>query len=120
MRFTEYHNGVAVIKDKALLKDAMQRLAELEDLEEQGLLLKLPVAEGDTVYKIITRFECDCDYECEEYFQFKCEDDMPCEHEYEVHRVMEYEFHKEILGMLGKTIFLTRAEAEKALAEMEK
>ena len=39
MRYTEYHAGVAVIKDKALLKEAMQKLAELEDLEAQKRLL---------------------------------------------------------------------------------
>lgn len=39
MRYTEYHAGVAVIKDKALLKEAMQKLATLEDLEEQRKLL---------------------------------------------------------------------------------
>ncbi len=30
-RLTEYHNGVAVIKDKSRLKEAMQRLAEYEN-----------------------------------------------------------------------------------------
>lgn len=39
MRYTEYHAGVAVIKDKALLKEAMAKLAKLEDLEEQRRLL---------------------------------------------------------------------------------
>lgn len=39
MRYTEYHTGVAVIKDKALLKEAMAKLAKLEDLEEQRRLL---------------------------------------------------------------------------------
>lgn len=34
MRYTEYHNGVAVIKDKALLKGAMAKLAKIEDEEE--------------------------------------------------------------------------------------
>lgn len=33
-RFTEYHNGVAVIKDKALMKDAMRKLAGYEDAQE--------------------------------------------------------------------------------------
>ena len=28
MRYTEYHDGVAVIKDKALLKEAMAKLAK--------------------------------------------------------------------------------------------
>lgn len=31
---------------------AVEKLAEYEDLEEQGKLLKLPVAVGDTVYRI--------------------------------------------------------------------
>ena len=30
---------------------AIQKLAEYEDLEEQGLLLKLPCKVGDTVYR---------------------------------------------------------------------
>lgn len=34
MRYTEYHNGVAVIKDKNLLKEAMAKLAKIEDEEE--------------------------------------------------------------------------------------
>lgn len=34
MRYTEYHDGVAVIKDKALLKDTMAKLAKIEDEEE--------------------------------------------------------------------------------------
>lgn len=33
MRYTEYHNGVAVIKDKNLLKEAMEKLAKYEDAE---------------------------------------------------------------------------------------
>lgn len=34
MRFTEYHCGVAVIKNKNNLKGAMQKLAEFEDKED--------------------------------------------------------------------------------------
>lgn len=33
MRYTEYHAGVAVIKDKALLPQAMEKLAKLEDMD---------------------------------------------------------------------------------------
>lgn len=32
-RYTEYHAGVAVIKDKRLLPGAMAKLAKLEDME---------------------------------------------------------------------------------------
>lgn len=35
MRYTEYHNGVAVIKDKTLLKNAMAKLAKYEDAEDK-------------------------------------------------------------------------------------
>lgn len=38
MRYTEYHAGKAVIKHKALLPGAMEKLARLEDLEENGRL----------------------------------------------------------------------------------
>lgn len=34
MRFTEYHCGVAVIKSKNKLKEAMKKLAEFEDKED--------------------------------------------------------------------------------------
>lgn len=34
-RLTEYHNGVAVIKDKSLLSEAMEKLAQYEDMEDQ-------------------------------------------------------------------------------------
>ena len=52
-RLTTRHNGVAVIKDKSKHKEAMEKLAHLEDLEEQGLLLKLPCKIGDKIYIII-------------------------------------------------------------------
>lgn len=36
MRYTEYHAGKAVIKDKNLLSEAMEKLAKFEDMEECG------------------------------------------------------------------------------------
>lgn len=36
MRYTERHGGVAVIKDKSKHKEAMEKLAKLEDLEEKN------------------------------------------------------------------------------------
>ena len=35
MRFTEYHCGVPVVKDKSLLSDALAKLAKYEDIEEE-------------------------------------------------------------------------------------
>lgn len=38
MRYTEYHAGKAVIKDRSLLADAMEKLARYEDAEEKDRL----------------------------------------------------------------------------------
>lgn len=38
MRYTEYHAGKAVIKDKSLLAEAMEKLAKYEDAEEKDRL----------------------------------------------------------------------------------
>ena len=47
MRYTEYHAGKAVIKDKSLLAEAMEKLARLEDSEPWLIedLKKLEVVE---------------------------------------------------------------------------
>lgn len=34
MRYTEYHDGVAVIRDKTLLPGAMTKLAKIEDMDD--------------------------------------------------------------------------------------
>lgn len=35
MRYTEYHQNIAVIKDKSILSDALAKLAKYEDIEEE-------------------------------------------------------------------------------------
>ena len=52
-RLTEYHCGVAVIQDKNKLKEAMEKLANYEDFEEQGLLMRLKCRVGDKAYHVI-------------------------------------------------------------------
>lgn len=34
MRYTEYHDGKAVIKDRTLLPGAMEKLAKIEDMDQ--------------------------------------------------------------------------------------
>lgn len=99
-------------------EEAWSKLAEYEDLEEQGILIKLPIAIGETVYKLSHIFECEYDYECKEEEPFKCECNAFCEHESKVYRVIPRPFDISMLAEFGKTVFLTKAEAEKALAEM--
>ena len=38
MRYTEYHAGKAVVRDKNLLGEAMEKLARYEDAEENDRL----------------------------------------------------------------------------------
>ena len=79
-----------------LLKYALEKLAEYEDLEEQGLLLKLPCKVGSTVYHIANKRILEVE-NVDVFFLCLC--------------VAECRF--------GKTVFLTQAEAEQKLKEME-
>lgn len=74
---------------------AIDKLAEYEDLEEQGKLLKLPVAVGTWVYEV-----------------YRFMDEGVCE--IDVHKIK-----LEDLENIGKTVFLTRQEAEDKLKETE-
>lgn len=74
------------------------KLAHYEDLEEQGLLLKLPIAKEDAFWEI-NRGTTPPSY----YKRYA--------HSYQ-HCVY-------VLERLGRTCFLTEKEAEKALAEMK-
>lgn len=60
MRYTEYHAGKAVIKDKNKLSEAMEKLARLEDAEDMNVLSKwIPCSERlpEDEYYILVSFE---------------------------------------------------------------
>lgn len=79
---------------KCGLEKALEKLAEYEDLEEQGLLVRLPCKVGTEVYYILgipNKTPCTID-KC----VFKLSD---------IHKI-------------GESLFLTREEAEKKLEEM--
>lgn len=59
------------------LIDAANRLAEYEDLEEQGRLLILPCKEGDTIYRIV-KF-CGENMGCKEFYRPTIEFEDDCE-----------------------------------------
>lgn len=81
------------------MADLRERLKEYEDLDEQGLLLRLPCKVGDIVYKIINQRD---NY-----------DDTV----YQI--VSSTIFELSMIDKIGKTVFLTQAEAEQKLKEME-
>lgn len=99
---------------KCGLEKALEKLADYEDLEEQGLLVRLPCKVGDIMFRInkgaknpvieltVTQIDITTrsynleviDRDCGELMCFKSD--------------------------IGRTIFLTREEAEKKLEEMKK
>lgn len=88
------------------LANCEQRLKHYEDLEEQGLLLKLPCKVGDTVYSL-DRFCGGYSSDCPS---------RPCEQcpDYQL-EIYEGKFQLNDISDFGKTVFITRAEAEETL-----
>ena len=89
------------------MKKMINRLAELEDLEEQGLLIRLPCKVGDTMYDIVGK---------------------PLrivEHKVDAFHIDKKGFHLQIInGVLEKKqeakVYFSREEAKKKLEEMKK
>jgi hypothetical protein len=97
-------------------------LREYEELEEKGLLLKLPCKVGTTVYAIATIYECKHDYlDCPMDFPdvYQCERNCKCEYEYKKLVVRPIIFKFEMLKDFNKKVFLTKEEAEQELKRLE-
>lgn len=84
---------------------ASEKLAEYEDLEEQGLLVRLPCPIGTTVWDI-------CGMDIRENVVSGLEYDKGG-------KWFLWTNEDECLGELNVLVFLTRKEAEKKLEEME-
>ena len=109
------------VDDVGLTTHILQELKEYRDLEEQGLLLKLPCKVGTTVYVINTIYECDNDYmDCIMEFpdRYQCERGFKCEYEHEKLVVRPESFDFKMLDNFNKTVFLTKEEAEEKLKEL--
>ena len=89
----------------------IERLAEYEDLEQQGLLLRLPCKVGDVIYEIhpltgkITQRKIKSVVVC------NCPD-------LTIMYKSGYDYSN-VQDDFGKTVFLTQAEAEQKLKEIE-
>ena len=98
------------------------KLAYYEDLEEQGLLYRLPCKVGDTVYIPKYYLDCEYDYHCPlGYAEGKnmCENGLVCDHEHKKFFISETLFDISMINSIGKTIFLTPEKAEAALEKMK-
>ena len=93
----------------------LEKLAEYEDLDEQGLLLRLPCKIGSTLYQPISN-------RINEYKAIGlCFDITRNEFMYEVAYQIGLEWYKTTCNFdcINKTVFLTKEEAEKKLKEMD-
>lgn len=103
----------AVLNMSAInVRNATEKLAEYEDLEEQGLLLKLPCKVGDTVYAIRYGEEND-------FIVVKTKI-------IEIRQNINGTFFEPLISRkayktedFGKEVFLAKSEAEKKLKEIE-
>ena len=91
----------------------LKELREYKQLEEQGLLLRLPLKIGDTVYSVTRDFISEykiCSIEKYNeglFFNWKCEKGMYVN----LRGFTNYQ--------IGKDVFFTKEEAEQKLKEME-
>lgn len=96
--------------DKCRRYVAFRKLADYEDAEEQGLLLRLPCKVGTEVYNI-TWWD-----DVQEKVVVKGKTYYRTVHK---HKVTKSTFRYFDIEEFGKTIFLTKEEAEAKLKEME-
>lgn len=123
-------DGTGVAKEEitdGLLKPfadkILTKLAVYEDLEEQGLLVRLPDDLFKKVYRITYEYtECskfgETVIDCENY---NCNCDCDSEKKfYIVENNLQFMLFCNYYNELDKTVFLTREEAAKKLEEMKK
>ena len=100
------------------IRAVLKKLADYEDLEEQGLLVRLPCKVGDTVYRVDAGAKQPIIPMTVSEIHFLC---------YKNERAVRFDaIGKEDMGEscyrledIGRIVFLTREEAEKKLEEMK-
>lgn len=103
-----------------------EKLATYEDLEEQGLLVKLPCKVGDMVWD--NDFGYPESYEIKAFSYGYCDSYVEPGIGIEDEIIFYYENYTHSISItgafpmseIGKTVFFTREEAEKKLEEMKK
>lgn len=115
-------NCVKYAEEHEQLAEWLEELKSYKDLEEQGLLVRLPCKVGDMVWD--NDFGYPESYEIKAFSYGYC--DSYVEPDTEDQIIFYYEnYSGSIAGAfpiseIGKTVFLTREEAEKKLEEMKR
>lgn len=112
-------SGICLCGECSFPENAYRKLGEYEDLEEQGKLLKLPCTVGDTVY---TNYSMQGWYFRKENRPYAAkiafiglnEADNYINIDFGDGHMIQFKFSD-----IGKTVFLTREEAEVALKQNE-
>ena len=114
-------NDIECDCSKCELEKALEKLADYEDLEEQGLLVRLPCKVGDMVWE--NDFGYPESYEIKAFSYGYC--DSYVEPDIEDQIIFYYEnYSGSITGAfpmseIGKTVFLTHKKAENKLEELK-
>lgn len=105
------------------VENMIKKLATYEDLEEQGLLVRLPADKNAEIYLISSRWTVcsECGSRFDEYSCSGCEYECDSKKEYYVYPTYLSSINADTYAnQFGKTVFLTREEAVKKLEEMKK
>ena len=90
-----------------IMTSVCEKLGKYEDLEEQGRLIKLPCKVGDTIYGLHKAMVCELDTETIGISKMPSGEIL--------YLIDGWELDK---GDFGKTVFLTKSEAEAKLKEL--
>ena len=118
-----YYSGLLVAMKGSEIIDDLVHIQNLLDLEEQGLLLKLPCRVGDTVAIVLMipstgkRYIEQVEVKEINIGKYHTRKDIQLKVEPIARRGTSYKYY---VSEWGKNIHPTLAEAEKALEEMEK
>lgn len=93
-------------------KDIVREALELKIAEEQGLLLRLPCKVGDTVYILAGRFGTFYEEDICDGFYIGRDGILQV-------KVQNHKGNHGTYGVVGKTVFFTKEEAEQKLASMQ-
>jgi hypothetical protein len=116
--YNAYSFDCQTSEERKRLKTALEKLANYEDLEEQGLLVRLPCKVGDTVYRVNAGAKQPIIPMTVSEIHFLC---------YKNERAVRFDaIGKEDMGEscyrledIGRIIFITYEETEKKLEEMK-
>ena len=109
-------------------KELVDFVTDYEKAEENGMLIHLPCRVGDRTYQVLRRYEaakrgctccttaCGSNTDCE-YFNKEKEECLNLTAKDEI-QIVSRGFKLEDYFDFGKTVFLTRDEAEQALKQM--